>query len=269
MNGTRQVVQGADGVEIGLLSAGAGSPLLLVHGGVGQIERWHPMWDQLSVHWQVTAMDRRGRASSGDGTGYSIDSEFQDIVAVAEALSEDAGRLVDVFAHSYGATCTLGAANRGASFQRVVLYEPPARQTCSLEFVDRISTYVHDGRVGKAMVTFLMETIGMTSEEVNELRRTPPTYDILSVLSATLPREALALLGVELPKLASSVTCPSLFLLGERSPKWANEITRETALVLPNSQISTLPGLGHQAIDEAPDTIVSELLRFLCPEDVD
>ena len=30
-------------VRIGVLSAGEGPPLLLVHGGVGQIERWDPV----------------------------------------------------------------------------------------------------------------------------------------------------------------------------------------------------------------------------------
>ena len=82
MEGVRHVVRGSDDVEIGLLSAGSGSPLLLVHGGAGQTEAWQPVWDRLAARWRVTAMDRRGRGSSGDGQGYSIDDEFGDVAAV-------------------------------------------------------------------------------------------------------------------------------------------------------------------------------------------
>ena len=68
MEGVRHTVSGPDGVVLGLLTAGSGPPLLLVHGGVGQIERWEPMWDLLAARWRVTAMDRRGRGSSGGGS---------------------------------------------------------------------------------------------------------------------------------------------------------------------------------------------------------
>ena len=40
MEGTRHWVTGADGVRIGLLTAGSGSGLLLVHGGMATIEAW-------------------------------------------------------------------------------------------------------------------------------------------------------------------------------------------------------------------------------------
>ena len=262
MDGVRHAVKGAGGVDIGLLSAGSGPPLLLVHGGVGQIERWQALWDELSTRWRVTAMDRRGRGSSGDGSGYSIDDEFQDVTAVAAALSKDAGMPIDVFGHSYGATCTLGASSRAAPFRRIVLYEPPGKETVSPDFVERLDALVVEGRSGKAMVSFLVEIIGLTTEEVEDLRRTPPAYDILSVLSRTLPREARALLGVDVATVASRAKTPALFLLGERSPEWAHVITRQAAKKMPISTVTVLAGLGHEAIDAAPALVTDALARF-------
>jgi len=64
MDGRRHEVAGADGVPIGLLTAGEGPALLLVHGGAGQIESWASVWDLLIGHRRVTAMDRRSAASS-------------------------------------------------------------------------------------------------------------------------------------------------------------------------------------------------------------
>ena len=53
MDGHRHAVTSADGTEIGLLTAGDGPPLLLVHGGMGRIERWAPLWEPLTSRWRV------------------------------------------------------------------------------------------------------------------------------------------------------------------------------------------------------------------------
>ena len=66
MQGHRHAITSADGTRIGLLTAGTGPPLLLVHGSMGRLERWAPLWALLVEHWQVTAMENRGRGSSGD-----------------------------------------------------------------------------------------------------------------------------------------------------------------------------------------------------------
>ena len=125
MQGRLHTVTSADGTAIGLLSAGSGPPLLLVHGGMGRLERWEPLWEPPTRHWQVTAMDRRGRGSSGDTQPYRLSQEFDDVAAVAASVADSGGGPPDVFAHSYGALCTLGAAARGAPFRRIALYEPP------------------------------------------------------------------------------------------------------------------------------------------------
>jgi pimeloyl-ACP methyl ester carboxylesterase len=263
MDGMRHEVEGADGVPIGLLTAGEGPPLLLVHGGVGQIERWAPLWDLLTDHRRVTAMDRRGRGSSGDGVGYTIEAEYGDVAAVVRSLAEASGCPVDVFAHSYGATCALGAARLAPPVGHLVLYEPPGPETVTPEFVDRVTAWVEEGRAGRAMAGFLTEIIGLSEAEVDELRATPVAYDILAVLAATLPREGRALLGADVTGSARAVTCPTLLLLGERSPAWAGAVTEAVAALVPGDEVTPLPGLGHEAIDAAPGLVVDLLDRFL------
>lgn len=112
MEGTRHSVTSADGVRIGLLTAGSGPALLLVHGGMGTISSWQRVWGALAAHRRVTAMDRRGRGSSGDADTYELSSEYADVAAVAAALASDQGGPVDVIGHSIGATCVLGAIQR-------------------------------------------------------------------------------------------------------------------------------------------------------------
>src|SRR5256885_15085048 len=113
MEGMQERVVSADGTSIGLVTSGDGSPLLLVHGGMNRLDRWTSMWPALRARYRVTAMDRRGRGTSGVGEPYSLEAEFDDVCAVAEHVARRAGRRVDVFGHSIGAVCVLGAAGRG------------------------------------------------------------------------------------------------------------------------------------------------------------
>ena len=146
MEGTRHSITGADGARIGLLTAGSGPALLLVHGGMGTINSWHRVWGPLTRHRRVTAMDRRGRGSSGDADTYSLSSEYDDVAAVAAALASEQGGPVDVVGHSIGATCVLGAAAGGAPFRRIVLYEPPGPQATRNNWPERVATMVATAR---------------------------------------------------------------------------------------------------------------------------
>ena len=263
MHGRRHTVTSADGTEIGLLTAGTGPALLLVHGGMGRLERWAPLWAVLTGHWQVTAMDRRGRGSSGDTGSYRLSQEYDDVTAVATSLANRDGRPADVFAHSYGALCTLGAAAHGAPFRRIALYEPPGQQTVPREWRERASALVATGRPGPAMISFLTEVIGLNMTQVSELRDAPGAQDVLPIVTATLPREAEALASADPVTLAAGVTAPVLLLLGEASPAWAADLTHALLTALPDATLASLPGYGHEAIDAAPGLVCRELAQFL------
>ena len=263
MDGTRHYITSADGVDIGLLTAGSGPGLLLVHGGMGTIESWRGVWAELTRHRRVTAMDRRGRGSSGDGRSYALDREFADVAAVAIVLAGDQGGPVDVAGHSIGATCVLGAAALGAPFRRLVLYEPPGPPTVPGDWAERITAMIADGQVGRAAFSFLTEIIGLTQAEVEALRDAPGSRDVLPIIAATMPREARALATADLPGAARQVSQPVLLLLGETSPPWARQIIAELAAVLPAATVTQLPGVGHEALDQAPDRLAAELDRFL------
>jgi len=229
---------------------------------MGRIEQWEPIWSALAERWQVTALDRRGRGSSGDAEPYSIGKEFDDVAAVANYLATRQEAPVDVFAHSYGATCALGAAAQGVPFRRMALYEPPGPQAAPREWAERVTGLIADGKPGRAMFSFITEVVGLSAERFEEYRNAPGAYDVLPIVTATLPREAEALGNVDLARIAAKVTTPVLLLLGTESPPWAGEITRALAATLPIADLVSLLGEGHDAIDSAPDLIVSELRRF-------
>jgi pimeloyl-ACP methyl ester carboxylesterase len=263
VDGIRHTVTSADGVRIGLLTAGTGPKLLLVHGGMGSIESWAPVWDALTRRRRVTAMDRRGRGTSGDAAGYTLEREFADVAAVAAALAEENGGPVDVAAHSIGATCVLGGAARGAPFRRIAAYEPPGPATVAGDWPARMTALIDDGQVGRAVVGFLTEIIGLTPEEIAAARDTPAARDALTVAAATLPREARALAAVDLPAIARQVRPPVLLLLGETSPAWAGLVSGELAAALPDATVARLPRVGHDALGGAPGPLTAAIESFL------
>jgi len=262
VDGKRHQVTSADGTVIGLLTAGAGPDLLLVHGGMGCIESWAPLWDRLARRYRVTAMDRRGRGTSGDTQPYDYRCEFADIAAVAVSLATAQAGSVDVFGHSIGATFALGAAAGGAPIRRLALYEPPGPQTVPAPWRERVTALIEAGQPGPAMISFLRE-MGLPDTRITELRNAPRSYDVLPIVAATMPREAQALAGIDLAALAARVSVPVLLLLGPASPPWASELTASVAAALPQSTQVSLPGQGHEATAEAPDLVDRALEEFL------
>lgn len=263
MEGRRHEIASADGTSIGLLTAGSGPALLLVHGGMNRLERWAPIWSLLAKWRRVTAMDRRGRGSSGDTPPYRLSLEFDDVAAVAASLARNEGGPVDVFAHSIGATVTVGAAAQGAPLRRLALYEPPGPQTVAGAWRERAVAQIAAGQPGPAMVTFLTEVVGLTREQIEGFRGLPGAQDVLPIVAATLPREAEGLAAVDLPALAAGITVPVLLMLGTVGPPWAADITHALDAVLADATVAELPGFGHEAIDTAPDLVDTLLQQFL------
>lgn len=265
VDGEPLTVTSGDGTRIGVVFAGSGQPLLLVHGGMASSDRWQPLWPLLKGRFQVYAMDRRGRGRSGDQARYGLDREFQDVAAVAGDVAERHGGPVDVFGHSIGAVCALGAAATGAPVRRIVLYEPPGPDTVPRHWVDRAIAMVHAGEPGRAMVSFLTEVIGVPWETVVAMRDTPIGEASLDIVAATLVREAEALTTVDLDRLSQQVDQQVLLLLGTESPEWAHAITRRLSGALRHSDVRVLDGLGHEGVDTDPERVTAELTAFLAP----
>jgi pimeloyl-ACP methyl ester carboxylesterase len=263
MNGSPGEVTSTDGTTISFLTAGTGSPLLLVHGGMTTAERWSPMWTGLGDHFETTAMHRRGRATSGDATAYRLESEYADVAAVADHLYARTGAPVDVLAHSYGAVCALGAAAHGAPIRSLVLYEPPGPQAVPASWRADVNRLITAGEPGRAMAGFLIDIVGMSREEVMASRDTPVAHEAAEIVAATMRREADALADLDLVVLAERVTQPALMLLGSNSPRWAHDITATLARHLPHPHVTLLDGVGHEGIDTCPEQLISETAAFL------
>ena len=248
-------VTSRDGTEIAYWPDGDGSPLLLVHGTLSDHTRWGPLLPYLEPHASLATMDRRGRGASGDGPDYQVAREFEDIATVVDELAGSSGSSVDVYGHSFGATCAIGAAlltaNVGAAG------ELPAGVG------DRLEAERAVGDREAALDILFREVVMLPDEQVAALREQPAWKGRVAAIH-TVPRELAAEIGgaVELGRLAE-IGVPVLLVGAGESPDYMKSDTRAIADALPSAHVVVLEGQDHVGNVLAPEVFAEAVIPFL------
>jgi len=255
-------VRSTDGVEISVQKAGSGPSLLLVHGALlnGSIS-WGAVIPQFAQRFTVYAMDRRGRAPSGDGKDYSLSLEADDIAAVAAAI----GQPVTLLAHSYGALATLDALERLKGVTQVILYEPPVIVAPMGEQSDRILANMDRalaaGDRAEVVTTFLRDQVQAPAERLAGFQSSP-IWPVVLEIASTLPRESRTVNTYRnWDDRLSKCTLPVTLLLGSETTSMLKEGSIYVSKTIPGCRLVVLEGQGHAAMMEAPDLFVAKVLE--------
>ncbi len=259
-------VTSRDGTRIGWSTTGAGPPLLLVHGGLGDRTRWEALRPHLEPHLSVHAMDRRGRGLSGDGSAYLLEREFEDVAAVVDAIASRSGEQVAVYGHSYGGLCAFGAASRTTAIARLVLYEgwppvDPAAWVLDTEVAARLEMLLAADERAAMVEAFLRDAVRM-DEAAIAVYRSRPSWPARVAAAHTILREERTFSTSPFdPADAAAITVPVLLLVGEEQPlDWQVDVVADA---LRNARVEVLPGQEHAADVLAPDLVAERLLAFL------
>jgi pimeloyl-ACP methyl ester carboxylesterase len=263
----RLAVRSSDGVPISVQKAGSGPALLLVHGSLlnGTLS-WSPVLPRLAERFTVYAMDRRGRAPSGDAPAYSLDTEADDIVQVARAI----GSPLKLLGHSYGALASMAAENRISGVDRMILYEPPLRLEPlgppGEEVVTQMQAALDAGDRAQVVTIFLRDQIGAPPERLARIEASPIWPAVLEI-SSTLPRESREVNTYRSwqERLANWKT-PLTMMLGTESGRRLQQATKFISQSIPGCRVMMLEGQGHGAMLDAPDLFVAKLLEIAAPE---
>ena len=115
----------ADGTELATRTSGRGSPIVLVHGAIGDLDTFALIEGPLAERHSVWVYSRRARGGSGDGPDYAVQREVEDVLAVVAAT----GDRVHLVGHSNGAAYALLAAGAVAvvAVPRAVRAAPASR----------------------------------------------------------------------------------------------------------------------------------------------
>lgn len=258
----RFTVRSRDGVEISVQKTGAGAALLLVHGALlNATLSWFAVMPQLAERFTVYAMDRRGRAPSGDANRYSLSLEADDIAGVVAAIAQP----VILLAHSYGALAALEALDKLEGVTQAILYEAPglsstAPDSAVLEKLDR--ALAADNRE-EIVTVFLLEQIGAPAEAL-EAFKSSPVWPIVLEIASTLPREAHTVNSYKAaPARLAAVKIPTVILAGSETAGRMRESVDAVCRAIPDSRLAILEGQGHSAMMQAPDLFVSRVVEII------
>lgn len=272
MTAAQRSVISRDGTPIAVFSSGEGPPLVLVHGATADHTTWRTVGPVLERRFRLHAIDRRGRGASGDGPDYSIEREYEDVAAVADAAATEAGAPVDVVGHSYGGRCALGAALLAPSIGRLVVYEgapsPPGADGRNRGYRPtgverRIAELIDAGDRDAALETFMREIVRMPPADLVAFRANPIWPVRAAAVGTTLrelegeasPAASLEVLG--------GVEIPVLQVLGGDSAPPFREATDALDARLRNGRIAVIDGARHAAHHTHVGPFVAAVESFL------
>lgn len=232
----------------------------MVHGAGSARWTFDLVRRHLESHFTVWALDRRGRGDSGDGDGYSLEREFEDV----EVVVREAGPGACLFGHSYGGLVSAGAAARLAGLRQLVLYEAPMGGVLADDaWIRRFEDHIAARERAAAVRAFLQEVGGYTPGEVSAMEGTS-TWEARLDVAPTVPRELRAEQSLSIDVLGlDGLPAPCLLLVGSASPDWARRSTDAFAAAIPGADVRTLEGHGHGAAVSAPELLAAEVERVV------
>ena len=241
-----QTTQSKDGTTLAYDVYGSGPALVFITGAICSRNFGPVLKDakEFAKEFTVYNFDRRGRGDSTDTKPYLIEREIEDI----EAMIDAAGGRAYVYGHSSGAVLALEAALRLTS--KVikaawydVSYTSEAEKAGYAIVRREVKTLLQQGKNAQALKRFLLG-IGMPKFFVF-LIPLMPGWSTMKALAPTLEYDMF--LTADTPPLARAahIKVPTYIIYGEKSPASLHEGAKQLAEVIPNTQITEVPGQDH------------------------
>ena len=256
------LIRSKDDTMISYDCEGEGPTLLIVHGGTGDRTRWTPLFPLFASQFTVCAMDRRGHGESEPGANYSLQKEFEDVLAVVNSRPGP----VFVLGHSIGGVFALQAALLTNKISKLVLYEPPLQDGDHTAVADQMEKMIQSGKREQALETFLKEIVQVSPKEI-EMMKARPTWPnrVASIDIQIREIRALSKYSFDAERITKLKT-PTLLLAGGNTPspqlKQATELLMNT---LPNRTLIVFEGQEHNAMDTIPQRFAEVVSKFLQP----
>lgn len=232
-----------DGARVRYRTAGAGDPVVLVHGLSGSARWWAPVLPALTACRAIHLVELPGfgRFPPG-GSRFALTRASSWLGAWLDAAGLERPAVVG---HSMGAAIALRlAASRGARLERLVLVAPAGVP------------------VGRSLLGYALPLAAV-------LGRSRPRF--LTVLAAdalragprTLVRATREVLGDDVRGELGRIAVPTLVVVGERDTLTPLAAAQTVRAGVPSSRLVVLPGAGHVPMFDRPDAFADALLAFL------
>lgn len=251
-----------DGRQLAWREAGAGRPLVLVH-GIGTDSRlWEPQFDAFASKYRVIAWDAPGYGTSA---GFTQVPSANDYAAALEGLLRHLGVISPhLLGHSLGAIMVATLCRRGLAAQTVTLMHPvagagrmdPAKReqlrTARINDMRSLGPAGFARARGGAILGSAMAEDARQKAIANMAQVTADGY-----LAAWE-----MMCGADLFAALDHIRAPAMVLCGGDDPVAPLKSCEEIAARL-RAPLKTFPGVGHSLPAEAPAQLNETLAAFL------
>jgi pimeloyl-ACP methyl ester carboxylesterase len=258
----------ANGTRLHYERAGAGNPLVLVHGSWVDCRVWESVLPSLVRTFDVVFYDRRGhsRSSCPPGQG-SVRDDVDDLAALIDLLGLTPAHVAGA---SWGGSITLRlAAAHPELLRSVAVHEPPFFDLLNDEAVDwpelaelrarlaavasRLESGDLEGAAGNYFDRVAMTNGGWAALDGGQRQRL--LANALTYLDQCRDPEAL---DIELEALGA-FSGPALVTYGDLRPPFFKHIVDLIVAVMPGARAQLIPGTAHDPQVTHPDSYVRAL----------
>jgi len=259
-----------DGLRVRYLRAGAGAPLVLLHGFASSIYTWKDVIGPLAHDHDVIALDLPGFGASDQPADLSYEHFPRAVLGLLDRLGVERAALVG--SSMGGAVAVLLAARAPERCERLVLIDAagfnldPADRPAVVRLVSsRAAPLLERLPLRRAATRLALRQVFqddalVTDERVEEyLAPLARPGTLVSLRSLTLSRAATA---PEFEALARSVRAPTLVLWG-REDMWIPVAHADRfAAAIPGARRVLLDACGHLPQEERPADVVTLIEQF-------
>lgn len=252
------------GLRIAYRAAGAGPPLVLLHGGLEDGRSWRHELEGLSDDFRVVAWDAPGCGRLSDPPPDFTLDDYADIVAgLIEALELGPSHIIGL---SFGGGLALALYRRHetliASLVLVFAYAGWAGSLPADEVeerrqrVERMARGSPEDWVDEVLATLFDDsTPAHVVDEMREIMLDTRPEGMLPLVHAFAQADLSDMLG--------DVSVPTLLLYGEKDQRVSMPVAEALAAAIPTSRLVLVPDAGHSVNAEAPEAFHTEVRSFL------
>jgi len=233
-----------DGARIWYASYGSGSPVVLLHGGLGNSGNWgYQVPELIAAGHRVVVVDSRGHGrSTRDIRPYSYDLMATDVLAVLD--------------HAGVARVALVGWSDGAIISLITADRWPERVSGVFFFACKMDL---SGNKPFEPTTALKHCFSRHTKDYAALSTTPDDFkgfvEAVSTMQRTQPNYSAADLA--------RIRTPVRVVHAEHDEFIKPEYATYLAATLPNAELSILPGVSHFAPLQQPELFNAEVKDFL------
>ena len=262
-----------DGYDISYIEVGQGTPLVCVHGTLGDFRVWSPVMGALSLRHRVISVSLRHffpEHWDGVGTDYKVAQHVADVVGFIEAMGEGP---VDLMGHSRGGHIAFRVAQqRPELLRRLVLAEPIGNLDASLLPPDALPPVHSVGalykvtaeRVAAGDVDGALALFAENYDGPGAWERVPPTVrqtwrDNARTLIGQADEQRQPFTRAD----AEAIRAPTLIIIGADTPGALPSMSLALAAHVRGSRVEVIPNARHFMFEDNPIRFCAAVLGFL------